>query len=77
MVAMVEQLQRLRRQRVSLEFQDGEIVDAILKEVDTGEHQEIIFDVLAVRKAISDEKYPRTKVYTAPISTVIGVTPLP
>lgn len=58
---------------MSIEFEDGEIVDAILIDVDSVEHQDITYDVLAVRRAITNETYPRTKVYVAPISTIAGV----
>lgn len=72
MVAMVEQLRVLKGKEVTLEFQDGEVVDAKVVDIDA-EHNELIYDVLAVRRAISEEAYPRTKVYTAPIATVASV----
>lgn len=73
MAAVVDQLLQYKGQTVSIEFEDGGIIDAILIDVDHVEHQDITYDVLAVRKAISEETYPRSMVYVAPIETVVGV----
>ncbi|HEX8850740.1 MAG TPA: hypothetical protein VF761_14515 [Gemmatimonadaceae bacterium] len=75
MVAMVDQLIQLKGQRVLLEFEDGEIVEAKLMKVDAVEHQDIVFDVLSVRKSVG-ETYTREKVYVAPIATVTRVSTL-
>jgi len=76
MVALVEQLLQCKGQQVTITFEDGEIVDALLIDVDPVEHQDITYDVLAVRKSIGDQTYSRTKVYVAPIGTVTAVTSL-
>ena len=70
MVALLDQLRRLKSQPVTIEFVDGEVVDAVLLEVDTEEHDDIVFDVTAVRKRTEKTAYDARNVYTAPISSV-------
>jgi len=76
MVAILDDLQRLKSKRVTLQFTDGEIVDAILVGVDAQEHDDITFDVLAVRQPIAKSAYDVRNVYTAPISSVRAVSAL-
>jgi hypothetical protein len=76
MVAMVEQLLSYASKPVTLEFEDGELVDAILLKIDPSEHEDITFDVIQVRRTVREEPYDRKNVYVAPISSVRSVTAL-
>jgi prephenate dehydrogenase len=76
MVALVDQLAQHKSQRVTLEFDDGEVVEAVLLDVDANEHDDITFDVIAVRHAVREAQYDPNNVYVAPISTVKRVSPL-
>jgi hypothetical protein len=76
MVAMVEQLLRHKSQSVTLEFDDGEMVDAILLNVDPLEHEDITFDVIQVRRTVREYPYSKKNVYVAPISSVRSVAAL-
>lgn len=69
-MAILEELQRLKSKPVVLEFTDGEVVEAILLGVDPQEHDDIMFDVLAVREPIAKTKYDPHNVYRAPIASV-------
>lgn len=76
MVPLVEQLMRNKSQQVRLEFEDGEVVDAVLLDVSPEEHEDITFDVVQVRHAVRADSYDRRKVYVAPIRSIRRVTPL-
>jgi hypothetical protein len=76
MVALVAELTRHKSKTVTLEFTDGEVVDAVLLEVDSDEHEDITFDVVRVRQQIEGTRYDARNVYVAPINTVRRVTPL-
>jgi len=74
MVALVAELTRHTSKSVTLEFDDGEVVDAVLLKVDSTEHDDITFDVLRVRQRVEGTRYDARNVYVAPISTVRRVT---
>jgi hypothetical protein len=75
MVAMVEQLKAQESKRVTLEFNDGEVIDAVLLKVDSVEHDDITFDVIRVRTAAHDSpRYDSKNVYVAPIESVARVS---
>jgi len=76
MVALVEQLRLHTSKSVTLEFEDGEMVDAILLQVDPSEHEDITFDVIQVRRAVRQKSYDRKNVYVAPISSIRSVAAL-
>jgi hypothetical protein len=76
MVALVEQLLRNKSQSVTLEFEDGEVVDAILLDVDPSEHEDITFDVIQVRHTVREKPYDKKNVYVAPINSIKSVRAL-
>lgn len=76
MVAMVEQLLSYASKPVTLEFEDGEVVDAVLLKVDASEHDDITFDVIQVRRTVREQSYDRKNVYVAPISSIKSVATL-
>ena len=76
MVALVEQLLRHKSQSVTLEFDDGEVIDAILLNVDPSEHADITFDVIQVRHTVREQPYDKKNVYVAPISSIRSVAAL-
>lgn len=76
MVALVDQLNRHRSQAVTLEFVDGEVIDAILLNVDPAEHEDVTFDVIQVRHTVRESPYDKKNVYVAPISSIRSVAAL-
>jgi hypothetical protein len=76
MVDMVDQLLQHKSHSVTLEFDDGEVIDAILLNVDPLEHQDITFDVIQVRHTVRGKPYDKKNVYVAPITSVRSVTAL-
>lgn len=76
MVALVNELVNNRGKAVTLEFDDGEIIDARLLSIDPEEHEDIVFDVLAVRQPGRSGGYDPRNIYTAPIASVKRVQAL-
>lgn len=76
MDSLIETLLRCRSKPVTIEFDDGEVVDAVLLSVDPDEHEDLLFDVLSVRVPSADRKYDRRNIYRAPISDVRRIEPL-
>lgn len=75
-MAIVNELLKYKGQRVTLSFDNGEVLDAILIDVEPVTHHDLTYDVLSVRCAVSDEAYVQNKIYVALIATVTRVSPL-
>ena len=71
---LAQQLTMLRRELVTIEFSDGEILEARLLNVDTVEHDDVVLDVKSVLKSTSGRKYKPNEYYRAAIDTIRSVT---
>lgn len=59
---------------VTIEFADGEVVDAKLSSVDLEEHADIIYEVVTVRSPGAGVAYEPEKLYRAKIADIARVT---
>jgi len=71
--AVLAELLRNRRKRVMLEFDDGDLVEAILLNIDSGEHDDVIFEVIHVFRSADAARYAATQLYVAPIQSIVRV----
>lgn len=71
---MPEFLRKHRGSVVTLEFDDGEIIDARLLHVDPDDHEDITYDVIRVRASGPTTAYDPSTVYVMPISAIRRVT---
>jgi hypothetical protein len=75
-VDVVELLRRYKGSPVTLEFADGEIIDADILHLDLEDHRDFTYDVRRVRVRGPNTDYSRTGAYVAPIDLVKSVQPL-
>jgi hypothetical protein len=76
MAAILNDLLHNRGKNVLLEFDDGDLVEAKLLNVDVSEHEDIVFDVVRIRRAHDASRYSTKNVYLAAIRSVVRVEPL-
>jgi hypothetical protein len=59
---------------ITLEFDDGEVIDAKLLHLDADDHNDITYDVVRVRTSASERQYDSTAAYLMPISAIRRAT---
>jgi hypothetical protein len=73
---MVELLRRHIGSAVTVEFTDGEIIDAEILHVDADDHRDFTYDVRRVRVRGPSTDYSRSGAYVMPVEFVRRVQPL-
>jgi hypothetical protein len=70
---VLSDLIRNKGKTVTLTFDDGDMVDAELLDIDTMEHDDIVFKVVQVRRATNPALYSREGFLVASIPSVVKV----
>jgi hypothetical protein len=75
--AILDGLIRNKGKRVTFTFDDGDVVDAVLLDIDPVEHHDLTFELIAVRRSTEPKRYaPPKKVFVASIDSVTRVEPI-
>lgn len=72
---LLELLRRNKGKLVTIEFTDGEVIDANILAIDAEDHEDFTYDVRRVRVAIPSTLYSKDAVYIAPLEMLKSVRP--
>ena len=59
---------------VTIEFRDGEILDAKVSSVDLDEHEDVVYEVIRVRESIRSVEYCPDNFYRASLADIVRVS---
>ena len=72
---LLESLRRYKGTPVTLEFTDGEFIDANILGIDAEDHEDFTYDVRRVRVSIPSTLYSKDAAYIAPLEMLKSVRP--